>query len=82
MVASGIAGREGDLVDRVRLICHWLDRDQQRSGRAALTRATGGLGGHLAIVSCPRAGYATGFVGHIRTVGIPIIDFVRLRCVG
>lgn len=79
-VATGILGRAGDLVDRLRLICQRLDHENRRSGPRAYTGATGGTGGKLAVVNCPRREFATGLTGTVRTGEDDVVDFLRLDC--
>jgi hypothetical protein len=79
-VATGIMGRAGDLVDRLRLMCHRLDGENRRIGPVAYTGRTGGDGGRLSIVRCPRREYATGITGTVRTGESDVVDFLRLDC--
>jgi hypothetical protein len=67
---TGVAGRSGDLVDRVRLICG-------RDGREEATRAVGGLGGFGYLARCPGGTAA----GGLAVAGGGLIDRVGLSCV-
>jgi hypothetical protein len=81
MVVTGLLARAGDLVDRLRMMCRTLDFEQQRKGPISFTSATGGHGGKMAIVQCPRREYATGFLGDVRRGNDDVIDFLQLNCV-
>lgn len=74
-VVVGIAGRRGNVVDQVALLCANL-RSNGTTGTRYVTQSLGGNGGTFYTSACGEGGVVTGFEGYAATY----VDQLVVRC--